>query len=94
MRIIDKVSVFGIAFFMGSYLFMSKGNAQTGVAPLPHGNNGIAALYPSDKNIQSNSDVLFVDGFEGYSSPSQLSTNWNNYYQGSNTRIASEVGNA
>jgi hypothetical protein len=34
-----------------------------------------------------------VDGFEAYSSPSQLSTNWNNYYQGGNTRIATAAEN-
>jgi hypothetical protein len=94
MRIIAKFLIFGAIYFMGSYLFISGGNAQTGFAPLPHGNNGIAALYPIDVNIRSHADVLFVDGFEGYSSPSELLTNWNNFYQGSNTRIASEVGNA
>ena len=60
---------------------------------LPEDNNGIAAQFPNDANIGSHPDVLFVDTFESYSSASQLSGIWNSYYQGSNTRIATESGN-
>ncbi len=62
-------------------------------APLPQGNNGIAAKYPRDANIRSNAGVLFTDDFESYSSANQLTNKWNNYYQGGNTRIATEAGN-
>lgn len=65
----------------------------SGPLPLPEGNNGIAAAYPGDTNIQSNANVFFADGFESYSSANQLTTNWNSYYQGGNTRIATEAGN-
>src|SRR5438067_365623 len=38
---------------------------------LPQGNNGIAALYPGDVNIQNHPDVLFNDNFESYTSAAQ-----------------------
>ncbi len=55
-------------------------------APLPQGNNGIAASYPNDAGISANPAVLFADGFESYTSASQLTSsgNYNGYYQGSN----------
>jgi outer membrane biosynthesis protein TonB len=59
---------------------------------LPQGNNGIAAMYPGDKNIQNHPDVLFNDDFESYTSATQLTTKWNGYYQANNTRIATEAG--
>ncbi|MGH8626573.1 MAG: hypothetical protein ACREYC_15320 [Gammaproteobacteria bacterium] len=60
--------------------------AQAAPAPLPSGNNGIAASYPGDANIQSHPDVLFFDGFDSYTSNSQLtgSGNWHNFYQNGN----------
>lgn len=72
--------------------FAATTQAQT-PAPLPIGNNGIAAKYPGDVNIKSDSKVLFADDFESYSSPSQLWNNWSNTYQQSNTRIATEAAN-
>src|SRR5262245_22326196 len=53
--------------------------------PLPEG-NGLAAAYPNDAGITANSNVLFADGFETYTSASQLTSSghYNNYYQGSN----------
>jgi hypothetical protein len=93
MGSIQTVLFFVIALVAQSFYFPNSGNAQTTVAPLPQGTTGIAASYPNDTNIAAHPDVLFTDGFETYSSPSQLTTNWNNYYQGGNTRIASESGN-
>lgn len=93
MRTIANGLAFTAFILAGCFWFTPFGNAQTGVSPLPQGNNGIAASYLNDANIQTHADVLFVDGFESYSSASQLSTNWNNYYQVSNTRIAAEPGN-
>ncbi|MCI0723589.1 MAG: Ig-like domain-containing protein [Acidobacteria bacterium] len=65
----------------------------SGPAPLPTGNNGIAAGYPGDANIASNANVLFADGFESYSTASQLTNNWNEAYHLEHTRIATEAGN-
>ncbi|MFH1510838.1 MAG: dockerin type I domain-containing protein [Candidatus Woesearchaeota archaeon] len=64
-----------------------------GSGDLPEGNNGIAASYPDDANIQSDPNVIFADGFESYTSASQLMTKWDNYYQTGNARIATESGN-
>lgn len=56
----------GVAFF----------SAQS-LTALPEGNNGIAARYPGDSAIQSDSNVIYADGFENYRSGSDLGTNWN-----------------
>jgi len=60
---------------------------------LPEGNAGIAAAYPYDSGITSHPDVLFADGFEGYTSVSQLtsSRNYDSYYQGSNIALDSST---
>ena len=62
-------------------------------AALPQGNTGIAAQYPGDVNIRSNSNVLFTDDFESYASASQLNNKWNGYYQSANTSIVTEGSN-
>jgi hypothetical protein len=54
---------------------------------------GIAARYPGDKNIASDSAVIFADDFESYTSPSQLTNKWDGAYQLQNIRIATEAGN-
>jgi chitodextrinase len=62
-------------------------SGQTGGPPsLPQGNAGVAAAFPNDANIQFNASVLFADGFETYTSASQLtgSGNYSSYYQGAN----------
>jgi hypothetical protein len=61
-------------------------------APLPYGTTGIAASYPSDANIQSHPNVIFADDFESYSSASQLTSRWSNFYQASYTRISTDSG--
>jgi hypothetical protein len=67
--------------------------ASAGPAPPPQGASGIAASYPNDVNIQNDANVLFTDNFESYGSASQLTSRWNNFYQGNYTRIATETGN-
>lgn len=62
-------------------------------APLPEGNNGIAAAYPNDTGIQAHADVIFADDFESYASASQLTTKWDQTYHATNTRIATETAN-
>jgi len=59
---------------------------------LPEGNTGIAANYPGDVGIGSAPGVIFFDDFESYSSASQLTQKWSNYYQGANTRIVTGGG--
>ncbi|MGR9108178.1 MAG: fibronectin type III domain-containing protein [Gammaproteobacteria bacterium] len=71
----------------------TTGSGGGGSNPLPEGNAGISASYPGDANIGSDANVIFADDFESYTSVSQLTNNWNSYYQGSNTRIATETGN-
>jgi hypothetical protein len=57
--------------------------------PLPEGQSGIAAGYLYDVGIGGHANVLFADGFETYTSVSQLTSsgNYNNYYQGSNLAL-------
>jgi len=93
MRLVIKVYLILLLVFGRNFLFVHAANCTNGIAPLPEGNNGIAALYPSDADIQFHKDVLFVDGFEDYTSLRQLSKNWEYYYQKPNTRIANEAGN-
>ena len=76
-----------------SSISVTVNNVTSAPAPLPEGNTGIAASYPNDINIRTDARVLFSDDFESYTSASQLTTNWNNYYQTANTRIATEPGN-
>jgi hypothetical protein len=63
-----------------------------GITPLPEGNNGIAARYPGDVNIQNDPNVVFTDNFESYTSTSQLTTKWTTYFHPAYTRIATEAG--
>jgi hypothetical protein len=60
---------------------------------LPEGNSGIAARYPGDSGIASDSAVVFADDFESYSGTSGLTNKWTNIFQVSNLRIATEPGN-
>ncbi len=59
--------------------------------PLPEGNTGIAAHYPNDAGISSDSSVIFADDFESYADSSGLTAKWNGgvYH---NVRIATEPG--
>lgn len=62
---------------------------------LPSGDSGIASRYVDDANINTDPAVLFFDGFESYTSTSQLisSGNWSAYYQASNTSITTTAAN-
>jgi FG-GAP-like repeat len=55
--------------------------------------SGIASRYPGDKNIANDPAVIFADDFESYTSPNQLTNNWNAAYQLPNIRIATEPNN-
>lgn len=68
--------------------------SQSSAPPkLPEGSAGVAAAYVNDTGITSHPNVLFADGFDTYTSVSQLtgSGNYNNYYQGSNIAIDSST---
>ena len=67
--------------------------AVLSAAPLPSGNSGIAARYPSDAGIASDPAVLFADGFESYSSAAGLTSKWSEAYHSANIRVATEAGN-
>ena len=61
--------------------------------PLPEGNTGIAARYPGDVGIGSDSAVIFADDFESYREATDLTSRWNETYHAANIRIATEPGN-
>src|ERR1043166_4107105 len=55
--------------------------------------DGIASRYPNDVGIENDPDVILFDGFESYTSPSQLTTKWDQAGRQANLRIATEPGN-
>ena len=67
--------------------------AGVAAAPLPAGNSGIAARYPSDAGIASDPAVIFADDFESYVSAAALTNKWSETYHSANTRIATEPAN-
>lgn len=79
-----------VAFFAALLLQASVVVAQV----LPEGNTGIAARYPADAGIASDGAVIFADDFESYASTSQLTAagRWNQAFQVSNIRVATEPG--
>jgi hypothetical protein len=54
--------------------------APAAIDALPQGNTGIASRYPNDAGIGSDPNVIFADDFESYTSPSNLTTRWNEAY--------------
>ena len=55
--------------------------------------DGIASRYPNDVGIENDPDVILADGFESYTSPSQLTQKWDQAGRLANLRIATEPGN-
>jgi hypothetical protein len=55
--------------------------------------DGIASRHPNDVGIENDPDVISFDGFESYTSPSQLFTKWDQAGRQANLRIATEPGN-
>lgn len=64
----------------------TSGSAGSGAA-----GEGIAAKYPGDQGIANDPNVIFADDFESYGSTADLSQRWDNVFQLSQTRIASET---
>jgi hypothetical protein len=54
--------------------------------------DGIASRYPNDVGIENDPDVILADGFESYTSPSQLTQKWDLVSGVSRMRIATEPG--
>ncbi len=61
--------------------------------PLPTGNTGIASRFPNDANIASDPNVIFADDFESYTSPSNLTSRWNEAYHLQNLNIETAAAN-
>jgi len=63
-------------------------------AVLAAGRFGYCLTLPGDKEIVSDPAVIFADDFEWYTGTAGLtgSGKWSNYYQASNTRIATGTG--
>jgi len=54
---------------------------------------GIASRYPNDVGIENDPNVILADGFESYTTPSQLKPKWDQVIGGTRLRIATEPGN-
>jgi len=50
--------------------------------------DGIASRYPNDVGIENDPGVILFDGFESYTSPSQLTSKWNAVGPLANLKIA------
>lgn len=81
--------VFAILITVIGLGFSPFSNAE----PLPEGNTGIASRYSGDAGIASDPAVIFADDFESYTSASEISRKWDQSYQASYIRIATEEGN-
>jgi len=78
---VGSIALLALAFFG------LVAHSQSPPPALPEGNTGIAASYPNDSGIAGNANVLFADGFDGYTSLSQMESNYNGYFQRSNIAI-------
>ena len=77
------VRVASIVLLAGTF-FSLVAHSQSPPPTLPEGNTGIAASYPNDSGIATNANVVFADGFDSYTSVSQMSGNYNGYFQQNN----------
>src|SRR5688572_6087077 len=84
----SKFRALGVA--LGCLAIAAVSSAQS----LPEGNTGLASRYPGDVGIAADPAVIFFDDFESYSSASGLTAagRWNQMFQASNIRIATESG--
>jgi len=86
-----KVVVLLVLFGLGTAV--SAGEVPAPPAKLPEGDSGIAAKYPGDTGIEKDPAVVFADGFEGYSKPSDLGKRWDYVFHDGNMRIVEEAEN-
>lgn len=70
--------------------FAVSNGAAAAPPPLPEGDEGIAARYPGDADIEDDPDVLFADDFESYGDASELSQRWDVLFQTDRIRLATE----
>ena len=66
---------------------------STPPAPLPEGNNGLAAKYPGDVGIEKDPAVIFADGFETPNTSVDLRKKWDVVFQEDTVRVAAEPEN-
>jgi len=59
---------------LGTGGLTAQEGTRAAAAPLPEGNNGIAAKYPGDSGIGRDVDVVFADDFEG--AATRFDNNW------------------
>jgi hypothetical protein len=84
------VWVASIVLLAGTLLTLVA-QSQSPPPALPEGNTGIAAQHPNDNGIATNPNVVFADGFDTYTSPSQLNGNYDGFFQTSNFAIDTSV---
>ncbi len=86
-----RINLTTFAVIVAGVIFAAAARAQ----PLPVGNSGIAARYSGDAGIGADPAVIFFDDFESYTGVSSLTGTgrWNQAFQSSNTRMATESGN-
>ena len=84
---------FAIVSLLAALGSPAAGAVPLQTAPLPSGNTGIASRFPNDGNIASDPDVIFADDFESYTSPSNLTTRWNESYHLQNMKIETSPAN-
>jgi hypothetical protein len=98
----DSASGVGAASGTGGASSSQAGSGATGAAGGPAAGGagggtgaaaGIAARYPGDQGIEGDPDVIFADDFESYADASELWNRWDNAFQESQTRMATEPGN-
>ena len=70
-----------------------EGSTDTLPPPLPCGLNGIAADYVGDVGLATDQHVLLFDDFESYRQTSNLSTNYDSFYQQHNLTIETKKTN-
>jgi hypothetical protein len=75
----------------------SSGGSSSGDPPGTDGGTtvgqGIASRHPGDVGIGEDPDVIFFDDFESYAAEDDLWKRWDNTFQQSQTRIATEPAN-
>ncbi len=71
----------------------SGGTSSGGTGGGTGATGGIAEKYPGDQGIENDPDVIFADDFESYADATELWNRWDNTFQQTETRMATEPGN-
>ena len=85
---------FALAVSALTWALPAAGQERAALVPLPEGDTGIAAKYPGDVGIEKDPEVLFYDGFEEATVPSDLRRKWDaGVHHDATIRIADEPAN-